>query len=291
MTRTAMGGVFAGFISGAIVVLFGLGSQPGAAQQPAAGSAIPRTASGKPDLNGLWQALTSANYDIQAHTARPAMAMRPGPVVPLPATEVLALGAIGAVPSGPGIVDGDELPYLPAALEQRKKNQENWLTLDPEIKCYLPGVPRATYMPYPFQIFQSDSAFFIAYEYAGATRNIFLKDPGTATDRLVDGTVGRPVGRRHVRRRVDRLQRPDLVRSRRQLPQRATDGHRALHADRSRSHPLRGHDQDPKVFSRPWKMSLAALSPREANAQLGQFKCVEFVEELMYGHLRKTLAK
>ena len=133
---------------------------------------------------------------------------------------------------------GDELPYLPAALEQKKKNQESWLTLDPEIKCYLPGVPRATYMPFPFQIFQSDSAFFIAYEYAGAVRNIYLKDPGTAAGRLLDGPVVGPVGRRHVRHRFERLQRSDVVRSRRQLPQRADDGDRALHDDRSRPHPV-----------------------------------------------------
>jgi hypothetical protein len=76
------------------------------------------------------------------------------------------------------VIEGDEIPYLPAALAKRKENQENWLTSDPEIKCYLPGVPRATYMPYPFQFLQNAKAIFIAYEYAGATRNIYLKDPG-----------------------------------------------------------------------------------------------------------------
>ncbi len=91
-----------------------------------------------------------------------------------------------------GVVEGNEIPYTPAALEQKKKNQENWLTSDPEIKCYLPGVPRATYMPYPFQIFQSPKAFFIAYEYAGATRNVYLKDPGPAP---VDSWMGQSVGK------------------------------------------------------------------------------------------------
>ena len=127
---------------------------------PVAGQAppyrAPRTASGKPDLNGIWQAVNEANYDIQAHMARPAMALRAGPYGPLPAAPVLALGAVGAVPPGLGVVEGDELPYRPEALARKKENQDNWLTADPEIKCYLPGVPRATYMPYPFQILQSD---------------------------------------------------------------------------------------------------------------------------------------
>src|SRR5712691_4902253 len=152
----------------------------------------PRTPDGHPDLNGIWQANNEANWDIQMHVARPALALRPGPYGPVPAAAVLALGAVGSVPPGIGIVEGNEIPYTPAALAQKKKNQDNWLTSDPEIKCYLPGVPRANYMPYPFQIFQSPKAFFIAYEYAGATRNVYLKDPGPAP---VDSWMGQSVGR------------------------------------------------------------------------------------------------
>jgi hypothetical protein len=143
--------------------------------------AIPRL-NGKPDLNGIWQTINTANWDIQAHSAKPALAMRPGPVSPIPAKEVLAFGAVGAIPSGLGVVEGNELPYTPEALKKKQENQENWLTMDPEIKCYLPGVPRATYMPQPFQLFQSASAIFFAYQYAGAVRNIYLKDPGPAPD-------------------------------------------------------------------------------------------------------------
>ena len=92
------------------------------------------------------------------------------------------------------MVVGGEIPYLPEARKKKDENQAKWLTAIPEIKCYLPGVPRATYMPFPFQIFQSQSAFFIAYEYAGAVRNIYLKDPGTAAGRHLDGPVGRAAG-------------------------------------------------------------------------------------------------
>src|SRR5271170_196267 len=116
---------------------------------PLAGQAYraPRGPGGKPDLNGIWQALNEANYDIEAHVARAALALRPGPYGPVPAAPVLALGAVGSVPPGMGVVEGGELPYKPEAFVKRKQNRENWLTSDPEIKCYLPGVPRATYLP------------------------------------------------------------------------------------------------------------------------------------------------
>ena len=82
-------------------------------------------------MNGIWQTLNTANWDIEAHAARPALAMRPGPVVPVPAKEVLAFGAIGAVPPGMGVVDGGEIPYTPEALAKKKENQENWLYARP----------------------------------------------------------------------------------------------------------------------------------------------------------------
>ena len=166
----------ASIVAGVTAVAVTVVSGPDVTGQSRTG-AIPRL-NGKPDLNGIWQTLNTANWDIQAHSPKAALAMRPGPVVPIPAKEVLAMGAVGSVPGGLGVVDGDELPYTPEALKKKQENQENWLTRDPEIKCFLPGVPRATYQPFPFQIFQSQSAVFIAYEYAGAVRNIYLKDPG-----------------------------------------------------------------------------------------------------------------
>ncbi len=151
----------------------------------------PRLSNGRPDLNGIWQAVNSAHYDIETHVARPAMALREGPHGPVPAVPVLALGAVGVVPGSMGIVEGGTVPYTPEALATKRENQEHWLERDPEIKCYLPGVPRATYMPYPFQIFQSEKAIFIAYEYAGATRDIYLEDPGPAE---IDSWMGQSVG-------------------------------------------------------------------------------------------------
>src|SRR5216684_4433529 len=138
----------------AVAAVLALGVAPLTGQDHRA----PRGPGGKPDLNGIWQALNEANYDIEAHVARPAMALRRGPYGPVPAASMLALGAVGAVPPGLGVVEGGEIPYKLEALARRKQNQQDWLNLDPEIKCYLPGVPRATYMPYPFQILQSASA-------------------------------------------------------------------------------------------------------------------------------------
>jgi hypothetical protein len=253
----------------------------------AAAQDIPRTPSGRPNFNGIWQALGNAHWDIEPHTARPALAMQPGPVVPVPATEVVALGAVGSVPSGWGIVVGGEIPYLPAALERRNENRELWLERDPEIKCYLPGVPRAMYMPYPFQIFQSDSHFFMAFEYAGAVRNVYLTDPGPPQ---VDSWMGQSVGRWEGDTFV--------VVSNGFNDQTWFDragNHHSWQMVVTERFTLRGPDhilyeatiEDPETFSEPWTIRLPLYRHVDENARLGQFKCVEFVEELMYGHLRK----
>ncbi len=252
---------------------------------------LPRTASGKPDLNGIWQVLNTANYDLEAHSAKPALAMRPGPVVPVPAKEVIAFGAVGAIPSGLGVVVGGEIPYLPAALSKKKDNQENWLSRDPEIKCYLPGVPRATYLPFPFQIFQSDKAFFIAYEFAGAVRNVYLKDPGPAE---VDSWMGLSVGRWEG----DTFVIEATGFNDQSWFDRAGNHHtEALKVVERYTMTTPYHIQyeatieDPQTFSRPWTIRMPLYKHVNPDQRLGQFKCVEFVEELLYGHLRKNPIK
>jgi hypothetical protein len=247
----------------------------------------PRTPDGKPDLNGIWQALNEANYDLEAHVARPAMALRPGPHGSVPAAAVLALGAVGAVPPSVGVVEGGEIPYKPEALATRKKNQEDWLNRDPEIKCYLPGVPRATYMPYPFQIVQSPSAMTIVYEYAGAVRNIYLKDPGPA---LADSWMGQSVA--HWEGETLVVNVTDLNEN--TWFDRAGNFHSdKLHVVEryTRTSPdiitYEATIEDPSVFTRPWKISMALYRRQEKNAQLLDFKCVEFVEEMLYGPYRK----
>jgi hypothetical protein len=258
---------------------------PVSGQAPA--SSVPRLADGKPDLNGVWQALNEANFDIQMHAARPALALRAGPYGPVPAAPVVALGAVGAVPPGVGVVDGD-LPYRPEALATKKQNQDNWLTRDPEIKCYLPGVPRATYMPYPFQIAHSPSSVLISYEYAGAVRDVFMKDPGPAP---VDSWMGQSVGRWDG----DTLVVDVTGFNDQTWFDRAGNFHSdALHVVERYTRTSRdviayeATIEDAKVFTRPWKMSMALYRRQEPNAQLMDFKCVEFVEELIFGQWRKN---
>src|SRR2546427_3134556 len=122
----------------------------------------PRTADGKPSFNGIWQALNEAYWDIEAHAAAP--------------SPVLELGAAHAVAGGLSIIDGGTIPYKPLALAKKQENYANRLKLDPEIKCYLPGVPRAHYMPNPFQVSQGTSHTRMIYTLAGAERAIYLHD-------------------------------------------------------------------------------------------------------------------
>jgi hypothetical protein len=188
-------------------------------------------------------------------------------------------------------VEGDAIPYLPEAAAKKKANFENRLTADPEIKCYLPGVPRATYMPYPFQIVQTPKNILIAYEYAGATRTIFMdKAPADPVDSWMGHSVGHWEGDTLV---VDVTSLNDQT-----WFDRAGNFHSdALHVV-ERYTPLSPDAllyevtiEDPKVFSRPWKMSMPLYRRLEQNAQLMEFRCVEFVEELLYGHLRKQAGK
>lgn len=234
----------------------------------------PRAADGKPDLNGIWQALdTSAQWDIEGHVAQPGL--------------FPSLGAAGAIPPGTGIVEGGQIPYLPEAAEQRKRNFENRLTADPEIKCYMPGVPRASYMPYPFQIFQTSKYIMIVYEFANAVRTIYMEDPGPSPgDNWMGWSVGRWEG--------DTLVVDVTAFTGQTWFDRAGNFHSdALHV--IERYTPRSPDtlmyeatiEDPKVFARPWKISLPVYRHVEKNAQLMEFKCVPFAEEVLYGPLRK----
>jgi len=244
-----------------------------------------------PDLNGVWQVMNTANWNIEPHAASAALQMRPGPVVPVPAKEVVALGAVGSVPAGLGVVEGGTIPYTPAALKKRDENKADWIHRDPEIKCYLPGVPRANYMSLPFQIFQSESATLIAYEYAGAVRNLQFKDPGPAP---VDSWMGQSVAHWEGDTlvvvvtgmldstwfdRAGNFHTGDLKVTERWTP--TGPGVMRYEAEIT----------DPATFTRPWKMSMNLYKHVGEDARLQQFKCVEFVEELMYGHLRKEPLK
>src|SRR5689334_23357987 len=248
-----------------------------AAPAPRPASSAPRTADGKANLNGIWQAINEANWDIEGHSAGPG--------------RVLALGAEDAVVPGLGIVEGGPLPYLPAAAAKRKANFEKRLTLDPEIKCYLPGVPRAMYMPQPFQIIQSQKHIMMAFQYAGAIRTIYMDEHTDApADSWMGWSNGHWEGDTLV---VDTTGFNDLS-----WFDRAGNFHSdELHVVERITPTSPDHlsyeatIDDKKVFSRPWKMSMTLYRRKEKGARLLEFRCVEFVEDLIYGALRKGATK
>ena len=242
-----------------------------------------------PDLNGIWQAVSSAHWDIEPHLARQALQQREGPIVPVPHQRILALGAVGAVPAGQGIIKGGgKIPYLPEALVKRDENRADYLNRDPEVKCYLPGVPRATYMPYPFQIVQGNDSLFISYEYAGAVRDLFFDDRGPAPvdfwmgwshaswdgDTLVVEVTGQ-VGDTWFDRAGNHHSASMRVVER---WTRTSDYHMQYEATI--------HDEE--TFSEPWTISLPLYKRMEPDVRIMDFKCVEFVEELMYGKWRRN---
>jgi len=247
-------------------------------QDPAAGQTsgadVLRTADGRPDLNGIWQAVGTAHWNLQDHQART------GPV--------LELGATFAIPAGLSVVEGNDIPYQPWAAAKQRENYDNWLARDPEVKCYLPGLPRATYMPYPFQILQTGSNdILMAYEYASASRVIKM---GKAEPPPVDTWMGQSVGRWEG----DTLVVDVTGFNDQSWFDRAGNFHsEALHVV-ERFTPAgpdridyRATIEDSKVFTRPWTIRMPLYRRHDENVQLLEFKCVEFVEEMMYGHLRK----
>src|SRR6202041_2560907 len=109
----------------------------------------------------------------RAHTMQLAVG-QPGdyPDVPMLLAPVLALGSVGGVPPGPGGVEGNAIPHKPGGAAKKKQNAEHWLDRAPEVRCYMPGIPRAMYMPYPFQITQGTNKIEMSFEFNGASRTI-----------------------------------------------------------------------------------------------------------------------
>jgi len=262
-------------------------TRAGEAASPAA-----RAADGKPDFSGIWQANNEANWDLQAHEARPGAVMQPG-VYPyayaqVPAAPVLALGAAGGVPGSLGVVEGDgQIPYTPDAAAIKKENGENWIDRDPELKCYLPGIPRAMYMPYPFQIVQGTNKINMAYAFTSTARTIHLDQvEGPPDDTYMGHSVGRWEG--------DTLVVDVTSFNGKNWFDRAGNFHSdALHLV-ERFTPITADAlryevtiEDAKVFTRPWKISMPLYRRLEPTMELLEYRCIEFVEEFLYGNLRK----
>ncbi len=269
----------------ATVAAFGLTVVPAVSQSPSEESfppyTAPRTADGQPDLSGIWQSFTTANWDILAH------AVQPGPYAEL-------VGVWGAGRAGLSIVEGNVLPYQPWAEAKQRENYENrtvvrvandpsrFDTGDPELQCYRAGVPRANYMPFPLQIFQTPEQILIVYEYKGAYRTVNMESDRPAVD---ESWMGWSNGHWE-----DETLVVDVTGfNEHAWFDRAGNFHSdALHVV-ERWTPVSPYHlryeatiEDPKVFTRPWKMSFMLYRHVEENAQLLEFNCIPIVEPLMY---------
>ena len=256
-------------------------------------SEIPRGADGKPDMNGIWQVNNEANWSLERQVAKHAPMLRDGPAGPVPAVEVLNLGAVISVPPTMGVITGGgKIPYKPEAAEKRAELQKDWVNQDPEVKCYLPGVPRSTYMPYPFQIFQTPQSFMLAYQFAGAVREVFLEDPGESP---VDSWMGWSYGQWDGDTFVVEVTglHPDSWWDR-------TGTHHSDFSKVTERYTMRSENhihyeatiEDPVVLTEPFTIEMPLYRRLDENMVMLEFKCVEFVEELMYGeHRREPLPR
>ncbi|HEY8520033.1 MAG TPA: hypothetical protein VIN61_08140 [Gammaproteobacteria bacterium] len=252
-----------------------------AATQAQAQSERPERINGRPNLNGIWQAAGSAHWNLEAHSAARL-------------ERFWQLGAIGAIPAGQSVVVGGTIPYKPEALAKREENRAGWPKSDPEAACYLPGIPRATYMPYPFQIVQGDGDILMVYEYASANRTIHMTDIRTIDEVPVDMWMGWSNGRWEG----DTLVVETIANDDRTWLDRAGNYHSNQMTVTERF-TLMGPDHiqyeatidDPVVFTRPWTIRLPLYRRVEPNAELLEFKCVEFAEPLLYGEFLKEPPK
>ena len=234
-------------LAGAVATLLVIGSL---SERSVAGQGVaanfPRTAEGKPNFSGIWQALNTANWDLQDHAARQ------GPVI--------ALGAAYSVPAGQGVVEGNDIPYLPTALAKKKENMENALKLDPEIKCFMPGVPRAMYMPYPFQIADADAHHDGLNKSAlRISMNSDLKSPSDTWMGWSTGWEG------HAGHGTDSMIRCSIER---QLPQRRS-GHGAHTPIRTTPSATRPRSRTRRFFQGPEDQHATLSATRQECATLG----------------------
>ena len=240
---------FLGWMMAATAVL-SLASVPVAGQAPAA---LRRTADGKPDLSGVWQVVNTAAWDLQAHPAQ---------------TDL---------PAGLGVVEGNEIPYQPWAAAKKQENFANRATADPESKCYLPGVPRITYMPYPFQIFQNPKHIAITYEYVHAVRRVYMDTPHP------EGPIEWFMGDSRGKWDGDTLVVDVTYFTDQTWLDRAGNFHsEALHVIERYTPVSANHInyevtvEDPKVFTRPWKMSMPLYRRLEPNIRPLEYECYTF---------------
>jgi len=235
----------------------------------------PQRIAGKPNLNGIWQAMNTANWNLEGHSAERL-------------DEFWQLGSLAAIPAGQGVVVGGSIPYRPEARAQRDANRAAWPAADPETKCYMPGIPRATYMPFPFQIVQGEGDIILfSYTFANANRPVFMNEKdhliapvdlwmGRSNGHWENNTLVIEVNSNIADTWLDRSgnhhSNAMLVTERYQL----IDDHLMQYEARI---------EDPETFTEPWTIRMPLYRHVEDNARLLEFNCVEYAEKLLYGEL------
>ena len=239
------------------------------------GSAVSGESSSQPDLNGLWQAVGTAHWNLEGGSARK------GPVTD-------TIGALGGIPAGASYVVEGAIPYSEEAAAERAEKRAEWHQWDPAVKCFIPGIPRQTYMPLPFHIVQSDAKIFIAYEWGSNSRVIHMDRPGSRAE--LPSWMGHSVGRWEGETLV--------VEVTDQMPDTWFDTTATWHSDELKvterytlmtdNHILyEATIEDPQVFTAPWTIRMPLYRRMEDDARLLEYKCIPFAEDAMYYHLRK----
>ena len=236
----------------------------------------PARIAGRPNFNGIWQALNTAYWNLEGHSAEAL-------------NEFWPLGAIAAIPAGQSVVRGGSIPYRPEALARRNENRARWPAGDPEAKCYMLGVPRVTYHNMPFQIFQggNDDLLFV-YPFAAANRVIYMNDNAELP---VDSWMGKSMGKWDG----DVL----VVTTKWQNGQSWLDragNHASNQLTVTERFTLLGANHlwyeatldDPQTYTRPWTVDMPLYRLIELQAQLLEHKCVTFADRLLYQDLLRT---
>ncbi len=238
------------------------------------GDSIPRHHDGNPDINGVWQAINTAHWNLEGHSA---------------AAGPSEYGTLTAMPPGQGVVVGGEIPYQDWARKQQRQNFENRWREDPEAKCYLPGVPRATYMPFPFRILQGTTHIMVVYGFAEANRTIHM-DKQNPEPAPIDSWMGRSHGRWEGDTLVVEAAGFNGQGWLDRAGNFASDTLRVVERYTPTGPNTMIYEatlEDPKVFTRAWTIRMPLYRRLEQNVRVLEYKCVEFSEELLYGHLRR----
>ena len=245
------------------------------AQQPAD---RPARIGGRPNFNGIWQALNTAYWNLESHSAEGL-------------SQFWQLGAVAAIPAGTSVVRGGTIPYRPEALAKRNENRAKWPAADPEAKCFMLGVPRVTYHNMPFQIFQGDGDLLMVYPFAAANRVIHMTDQ---SELPVDSWMGKSDGRwdGDVLVITTKWQNGESWLDR-------AGNHASNQLTVTERFRLQGRDHlayeatldDPQTFTRPWTLEMTLYRHVDAQAQLLEHKCVPFADGLLYQDLLQSKGK